>query len=130
LSKEQLDRLTLLRDSGWRAALTIFCSPLLGDRGEVWNSIDLESRTIHIENMLDACGAMSGGEQRLVKLALSLFNQQIEVNLWKTLAGLDEANGQVAVDAVAAFNGGPLRQADAIRKVLLTRPIRKREGRS
>jgi hypothetical protein len=103
MTKVQEQRLTLLEDAGWRALLTIFSGDLLRDRGEVWNYIDLERRTIHIEKLLHATGVLSGGEKRLVELALSLFNHDQQVNLYKVLGGLDEQNAQLALDAIGTF---------------------------
>lgn len=131
------ERFELLKDAGWRSALTIFTGELLCDRGEVWAYIDLERRTIDIEGMLDACGPLSGGEGRLVRLALSLFTTGQDVNLWHLLAGLDEQNTALAEDAVRNFSGpysanwtGSLLHEDTIRTVLAEKPVRpKAEGR-
>lgn len=125
-------RLELLHDAGWRAALTIFSSPLLAHRGEVWASIDLDERSIDMEKLLFESGVLSGGEQRMVDLALSLFNQQRHINLWKILAGLDEENAELAADAVRNFSAGPmglspLKHGEAIRKVLAEKPVRRRK---
>jgi hypothetical protein len=122
-------RLELLNDTGWRAALTIFSGDLLADNGLVWAWIDLDRRTIYIEDLLWEYGVLSGGEQRMVRLALSLFNQDLEVNLYRNLAGLDEDNEQLAAAAVLAFIQRPVElRADirmAIVKALQEKPVRK-----
>src|SRR6266446_5535950 len=130
-------RVELLKDAGWRALLTIFCGDLLRDRGEVWNSIDLESRSIDIEKLLYATGVLSGGEKRLIDIALSLFNQHREVNLYRVLSNLDEENSQLVIDAIGTFLFPDVRMfrgnETAIQKVLLKKPVRRRreqaEGR-
>ena len=96
-------RLGLLQDPGWRAALTIFTGALLKERNEVWTHIDLEGQVIHIDDMLEDCGALSGGEQRMIRLAVSLFTTERPVDLWSTLAGLVVPNGRLAVDAIQNF---------------------------
>jgi hypothetical protein len=123
-------RLELLKDAGWRAALTIFSGELLHDRGEVWNHIDLDTRSIYIEQLLDNAGVLSGGERRLVDLALSLFNQRQNVNLWWALSGLDEETTALAEDAICNFSGpysanwkGEYRRAADILKVLEEKPV-------
>lgn len=135
MSKEQ--RFELLKDAGWRAALTIFSGELLRDRGEVWAHIDLDARSIYIEQLLYDSGVLSGGERRLVDLALSLFNQQHNVNLCYALMGLDEETTALAEDAVRNFSGpysanwtGSLLREDTIRNVLAEKPVRQRKGQS
>lgn len=134
---ERIDqRMELLKDAGWRAALTIFSGELLRDRGEVWAHIDLERQSIYIEDMLHDCGGLSGGEDRLVRFALSLFTTGQTVCLYQILSGLDEENLELVEDAVRNFSGsfglhwtGELLREDAIRQVLADKPVRKKAKR-
>jgi hypothetical protein len=119
-------RLELLKDAGWRALLTIFCGDLLRDRGEVWNCIDLERRSIQIEKLLYSYGVLSGGEKRLVDIALSFFNRDHKVNLYSATSGLDDENSRLVVDALETFlDVGAFRHEMEIREVLLAKPVRK-----
>jgi hypothetical protein len=93
-----------LADAGWRAALTIFSCPLLADRGEVWNYVDLDRREIHIEAMLENYGGMSSGEKALIDIALSLYTTGPQVNLYSVFARVDEANARLMRDAIFNFS--------------------------
>ena len=93
----------LLSDPGWRGALHILMSPLFVDAGEVWARVDLKRRSIDFEEILK--GPWSGGERRMLRVAASLFNPQFSVALWEDLGGIDDANSQVLLDAMALFMG-------------------------
>ena len=126
--KEQ--RLELLKDPGWRALLTIFCGILLRRNELVWKHVDLEARSIDIEKLLDDAGVLSGGEKRMVNIALSLFSHGCEVNLYRVLSNLDEENAQLVIDAIGTFLFPDVTMfrgnETAIQKVLVEKPVRKR----
>jgi hypothetical protein len=96
-------RRELLKDAGWRGALTIFSSRLLADRGEVWNHVDLDRREIHIEAMLDGYGVMSSGEKALIDFALSLYTTGPQVNLYSVFARVDDDKALLLRDAIFNF---------------------------
>ncbi len=127
------ERLSLLKDTGWRCALTVFTSELLCGRGEVWRHVDLDERSIYIEEMLSDCGVLSSGERALVEFGLSLFNQDRSINLYDILCGLDNNCFAIACDAIVnfgAYGGAPIRRLASIQKALLEMPRRQSAVRS
>ncbi len=91
----------LLGDPAWRAVLVIFDSLWFRNSKAVWGRVDLQRGSIDFDEILKH--GWSGGERRLLRIAASLFNQDLEINLWASFAGLDEHGSLVAIRAIAEF---------------------------
>lgn len=95
----------LSRAADWRAALMILTSDAFATDGRVWQHVDLDKQSIYFSKMLTD-GTFSGGEQRLLQIAASLFSQQHQINLWTALGYLDENNAAIALAAMHTFIEG------------------------
>src|SRR2546421_10277522 len=93
------------RACDWRAVLLILNSDVFRNDGRVWRHVDLERESIYFRKILKD-GTFSGGEHRLLEIAASLFSQEHKINLWISLAYLDEDLTSVALAAIAAFCKG------------------------
>ena len=100
MSTERQRTKELSRDPAWRAVFRIF-ERFDQDR-RIWTHVDLDARTINFQAMLQD-GTFSGGELRMIEIAASLYNQEHKVNLWLSLAGLDDENSAAVVEAVRSF---------------------------
>src|SRR5699024_9357357 len=72
--------------------------------GAPWIHDDGESAWLDIEALLDGCGAWSGGEQRIVRLAACLIGDE-RVNLADALSGNDRRTTALLLAAIAHASG-------------------------
>ncbi len=78
-----------------------------------WYWIDFASIPEHL-------GALSGGEQRLLRIAASIGSDEVDVNLSDDVTGLDRANLNLVLAAIAHAGGshqhnGTLTEGNSIR---------------
>lgn len=59
--------------------------------------------SIDIEGLLRESRPWSSGERAMVELAISLWNGDHKLNLWRTLGSLDGAWGERAIEAIALY---------------------------
>lgn len=71
-----------------------------GIREHFW----LDENTADVK-FVNNCGHLSGGEQLLVKIAYSIWNQDLDVNLWEILGRLDSDNFRRFTDALMMARG-------------------------
>lgn len=72
--------------------------------GAPWINDTGERAWIDVDQLLDECGAWSGGEQRIVRLAASLIGEE-KVNLNDELSGNDRGTTALLLAAVAHASG-------------------------
>ena len=66
---------------------------------EIAERIFQDETTLDMD-FVENCEHLSGGQQLLVKVAHSVWNQDGLVNLWEALSRLDEENMQNVIDAI------------------------------
>src|SRR5437773_12470756 len=91
----------LSQQPDWRATLMILTSVFPEDL-RVWRHVNLDREEIAFKKIL-ADGTFSAGEQILLSVAASLFNQEERVNLRELFNRLDEKNTALVLTAIQSF---------------------------
>lgn len=103
---EQQQKLNRFAESGsdCRAALIILTSPMFRGDPRVWRHVDLDHHRTHFTKILTG-GGWSHGQYRMLKIAASLFNHRLKINLYEVLRGLDHWNETIVLQAICALLG-------------------------
>ncbi|MHB1263820.1 MAG: hypothetical protein ACYC1S_05295 [Gemmatimonadaceae bacterium] len=122
-SNSQQNRIeVLMKDRGWRGALTIFLAERYWNDQRIWRHIDLQAAEIDFPSMLVE-GTFSAGERLMVGAACSLYSFDVPVdrgereengayvNLWRMVGRLDEENMDLLLLAITRAANHPLQYA-------------------
>lgn len=95
---------SLLKDSGWRAALHILtCPTFRRDEGRLWPHVDIERGNLWFAKIVDEDRTWSSSEDLMLRAAWSLFNGDEKVSLYRLGDRLDDAQFQTLLNALAIF---------------------------
>lgn len=109
MAPAELQQLAIHRagSAGWRAALHIILSPAFDGDGRVYRHVGPDC--IDFESMLSASNnTFSGGEERLLRVAWSLYGTGDDVSLNGMFSWLSDEWVAIALEAIARFRGDTL----------------------
>ena len=104
VSDDEAERLRdKVRDPGWAAALYILTGPGLAGKEDVWQHV--RSVGIDWDAILEGSFYLSGGEERMLRIAASCFSSAYSVSVGVALAGLSDEWRERALSAMRLAAG-------------------------